>query len=54
MLEEVERRAPEAESYVVGHPVILPSGIDECGRELPIAPGDMTYFREQEDSSTRF
>ncbi|MER7103391.1 SGNH/GDSL hydrolase family protein [Streptomyces humidus] len=48
-LKEVARRAPQAEIYVVGYPAILPSDGTECGRELPIAPGDVTYLREKEE-----
>lgn len=40
---------PEAEVHVVGYPAILPSDVDERGRELPIVPGDMTYLREKEE-----
>ncbi|MFJ3306359.1 SGNH/GDSL hydrolase family protein [Streptomyces sp. NPDC086549] len=47
-LSEVRRRAPEARVYVVGYPAILPSDGAVCGRELPIAPGDITYLRETE------
>ncbi|MGI5455591.1 SGNH/GDSL hydrolase family protein [Streptomyces sp. CA-249302] len=47
-LDEIERRAPEARVYVVGYPAILPSESAECGREMSLAPGDVTFLRKQE------
>ncbi|WP_328748527.1 SGNH/GDSL hydrolase family protein [Streptomyces sp. NBC_00285] len=47
-LGEIRRRAPEARVYVVGYPAILPSDADRCGREMSLAPGDVTFLREQE------
>ncbi|MFE3037815.1 SGNH/GDSL hydrolase family protein [Streptomyces canus] len=47
-LTEINRRAPQARVYVVGYPAILPADGNGCGRELPLAPGDMSYLREKE------
>ncbi|KPI28638.1 hypothetical protein OV320_5099 [Actinobacteria bacterium OV320] len=47
-LTEIDRRAPEASVYVVGYPAILPAEGTECGRELPLAPGDVTFLRQKQ------
>ncbi|MGW1783264.1 SGNH/GDSL hydrolase family protein [Streptomyces sp. NPDC002143] len=47
-LAEIERRAPEARVYVVGYPAILPAEGTHCGRELPLAPGDVTFLRQKQ------
>ncbi|WP_159083253.1 SGNH/GDSL hydrolase family protein [Streptomyces sp. P3] len=47
-LTEINRRAPQARVYVVGYPAILPADGADCGGELPLAPGDMSYLREKE------
>ncbi|MDX3387970.1 SGNH/GDSL hydrolase family protein [Streptomyces niveiscabiei] len=47
-LGQIRRRAPEARVYVVGYPAILPSDSAECGREIPLAPGDVSFLRKQE------
>ncbi|WP_369188846.1 SGNH/GDSL hydrolase family protein [Streptomyces sp. R08] len=48
VLTEVKRRAPEARVYVVSYPAILPSDGADCGREMSLAPGDVTFLREKE------
>ena len=48
VLTEVRRRAPEARVYVVSYPAILPSDSADCGREMSLAPGDVTFLREKE------
>ncbi|MGQ4437549.1 MULTISPECIES: SGNH/GDSL hydrolase family protein [unclassified Streptomyces] len=48
VLTEVKRRAPEARVYVVSYPAILPSDGAGCGREMSLAPGDVTFLREKE------
>ena len=48
VLTEVRRRAPEARVYVVSYPAILPADSAECGREMSLAPGDVTFLREKE------
>ncbi|MEV0179717.1 SGNH/GDSL hydrolase family protein [Streptomyces sp. NPDC050625] len=47
-LGEVKRLAPHARVYVVGYPAILPADGHGCGRELGLAPGDVTFLREKE------
>ncbi|MER6158875.1 SGNH/GDSL hydrolase family protein [Streptomyces sp. NPDC001868] len=47
-LDEVARRAPKARVYVVGYPAILPSDDGDCGRELELAPGDVSFVRNKE------
>ncbi|MCZ0991054.1 SGNH/GDSL hydrolase family protein [Streptomyces diastatochromogenes] len=46
-LGEIRRRAPEASVYIVGYPAILPAKGGECGNDLPLAPGDMTFLRQK-------
>ena len=48
VLKEIGRRAPEARVYVIGYPAILPSDGTGCDRELPLAPGDITYLGEKQ------
>lgn len=48
VLTEVRRRAPEARVYVVSYPAILPSDSADCGRDMSLAPGDVTFLREKE------
>ena len=48
VLTEVKRRAPEARVYVVSYPALLPSDAADCGREMSLAPGDVTFLREKE------
>ncbi|WP_262062939.1 SGNH/GDSL hydrolase family protein [Streptomyces sp. STR69] len=48
ILTEVRRRAPEARVYVVSYPAILPADSADCGRDMSLAPGDVTFLREQE------
>jgi len=47
-LTEIDRRAPQARVYVVGYPAILPAEGTECGSELPLAPGDVTFMRQKQ------
>ena len=47
-LTEIDRRAPQARVYVVGYPAILPAEGTECGRELPLTPGDVTFLRQKQ------
>ncbi|WP_405735275.1 SGNH/GDSL hydrolase family protein [Streptomyces sp. NBC_01537] len=47
-LSEIKRRAPQARVYVVGYPAILPSSTTGCGREMALAPGDVSFLREKE------
>ncbi|MFF7469015.1 GDSL-type esterase/lipase family protein [Streptomyces sp. NPDC008092] len=47
-LREVHERAPQARVYVVGYPSILPSDASACDRAIPLAPGDVTFLRDQE------
>ncbi|MGW3408786.1 SGNH/GDSL hydrolase family protein [Streptomyces sp. NPDC000888] len=47
-LTEIGRRAPEARVYVVGYPAILPAEGTRCGRELPLAPGDVSFLRQKQ------
>ncbi|MFJ8138935.1 SGNH/GDSL hydrolase family protein [Streptomyces sp. NPDC096013] len=49
VLTEVGRRAPGARVYVVSYPAILPSDSADCGREMSLAPGDVTFLREKEE-----
>lgn len=48
VLNEIERRAPNARVLVVGYPSILPVENTACGRGLPIAPGDVTFLRQKQ------
>ena len=48
VLTEVKRRAPEARVYVVSYPAILPSDSADCGRDMSLAPGDVSFLREKE------
>ncbi|WP_427921079.1 SGNH/GDSL hydrolase family protein [Streptomyces sp. cg40] len=48
ILTEVKRRAPEARVYIVSYPAILPADSADCGREMSLAPGDVTFLREKE------
>ncbi|MGW0573550.1 SGNH/GDSL hydrolase family protein [Streptomyces tauricus] len=47
-LTEIERSAPKARIYVVGYPAILPIKGTHCGRDLPLAPGDITFLRQKQ------
>ncbi|MFG2350377.1 SGNH/GDSL hydrolase family protein [Streptomyces phaeochromogenes] len=47
-LTEIERRAPNARIYVVGYPAILPVEGTACGRDMPVAPGDVTFLRQKQ------
>lgn len=47
-LNEIERRAPEAQVYVIGYPAILPTKGTDCGGEIPLAPGDVAFLRHKE------
>ncbi|KPI05833.1 hypothetical protein OK074_4323 [Actinobacteria bacterium OK074] len=53
-LREIRDRAPEARIFVVGYPEILPpkssetDGAADCGREMGLAPGDVTYLNQKE------
>ncbi|UXY25765.1 SGNH/GDSL hydrolase family protein [Streptomyces sp. HUAS TT20] len=47
-LGEVKRRAPHARVHVVAYPAILPADGHGCGREMGLAPGDVTFLREKE------
>ncbi|MER5179996.1 SGNH/GDSL hydrolase family protein [Streptomyces sp. NPDC002896] len=47
-LSEVRNRAPKAQVYVVGYPAILPSEETDCGREMGLAPGDVTFLHARE------
>jgi lysophospholipase L1-like esterase len=46
-LKEVKHRAPQAGVYVVGYPAILPSKSSDCGREMGLAPGDVTFLHHE-------
>ncbi|WP_030937193.1 SGNH/GDSL hydrolase family protein [Streptomyces sp. NRRL S-646] len=49
VLHDIERRAPEARVFVVGYPAILPAeGAAGCGRAMGLAPGDVSFLRQQE------
>jgi lysophospholipase L1-like esterase len=48
VLNEVKRRAPEARIYVVSYPALLPADSADCGRDMSLAPGDVTFLREKE------
>ncbi|NUO44138.1 MAG: SGNH/GDSL hydrolase family protein [Streptomyces sp.] len=48
VLGDIRRRAPEARVYVVGYPTILPARGADCGPEMGLAPGDVTYLRQKE------
>jgi lysophospholipase L1-like esterase len=47
-LAEVHRRSPQATTFVVGYPAILPEVGPGCWPVLPIAPGDVAYLRDKE------
>lgn len=47
-LAEVKRRAPQARVYVVGYPAILPSTAGDCGRDMGLAPGDVTFLHQEQ------
>ncbi|MFF2125097.1 SGNH/GDSL hydrolase family protein [Streptomyces olivochromogenes] len=47
-LAEVERRAPQARVYVVGYPAILPATAGDCGRDMGLAPGDVTFLHQEQ------
>ncbi|MET7694064.1 SGNH/GDSL hydrolase family protein [Streptomyces canus] len=49
VLDEVSQRAPKARVYVVGYPSILPADASTCDGKIPLAPGDVTFLREQEE-----
>jgi lysophospholipase L1-like esterase len=48
VLTQVRRRAPEARVYVIAYPAILPADGGECGHEMNLAPGDVTFLRDKE------
>ncbi|WP_327312248.1 SGNH/GDSL hydrolase family protein [Streptomyces sp. NBC_01235] len=52
-LAEVRRRAPKARVYVVGYPAILPAGTADCGSEMGLAAGDVTYLHDKEQQLNR-
>ena len=47
-LNEIKHRAPEARVYVVGYPAILPVKGADCGRDMPLAPDDVTFLHQKE------
>ncbi|MFF2422882.1 SGNH/GDSL hydrolase family protein [Streptomyces mirabilis] len=47
-LAEVRRRAPQARVYVVGYPAILPAAAGDCGRDMGLAPGDVTFLHQEQ------
>lgn len=47
-LTEVKHLAPNARVYVVGYPAILPPNGSECGREMGLAAGDVTFLYQKE------
>ncbi|MFD3931033.1 SGNH/GDSL hydrolase family protein [Streptomyces sp. NPDC058614] len=47
-LREVERRAPQAQVYVVGYPAILPAKAAGCDDDMTLAPDDATYLDDKE------
>lgn len=44
----IRRRAPNAAVYVVGYPAALPSEAGNCGREMGLAPGDVTFLHQEQ------
>ncbi len=48
VLQGIHERAPEAEVFLVGYPVILPDEGDGCWPEVPISSGDVPYLRSIE------
>ena len=48
VLAEVGRRSPDARTFVVGYPAILPESHPGCWPVMPIAPGDVPYLRDKE------
>ncbi|MCK9901910.1 SGNH/GDSL hydrolase family protein [Frankia sp. Cpl3] len=47
-LDEIPRRAPHADVYLVGYPAILPADGLGCARTMGLANGDITYLRQKE------
>lgn len=50
VLDEIARRSPRAEVFVIGYPAILPettAGFALCRPTLPIATGDVAYLRDR-------
>lgn len=45
VLAEIERRAPQAEVFVVGYPALLPESGGGCWPLVPIVAGDISYLR---------
>jgi lysophospholipase L1-like esterase len=45
-LDEIHRRAPDAQVFVVGYPTILPATGPGCFLTVPIAAGDVPYLRD--------
>ncbi|WP_033320114.1 SGNH/GDSL hydrolase family protein [Streptomyces yerevanensis] len=48
VLGDIKRRAPEARTYVVGYPAILPDKGADCERAMGLAPGDVGFLRQKE------
>jgi hypothetical protein len=46
-LNDVKHRARQARIYVVGYPAILPAKGSNCGREMGLAPGDVTFMHHE-------
>lgn len=46
-LKEIEHLAPQARVYVVGYPAVLPAKNSDCGRDMGLAPGDVTFLRDE-------
>ncbi|MFC1437690.1 SGNH/GDSL hydrolase family protein [Streptacidiphilus sp. N1-10] len=46
-LKEVKQRAPQARVYIVGYPAILPSQGSDCGLDMGLAPGDVTFLNQE-------
>lgn len=51
-LTEIERRAPEAQVYVVGYPAIVPVTGTHCGRDMPSPPATSRSCARSNSSST--
>ncbi|MDT7558241.1 MAG: hypothetical protein QOI68_2711 [Pseudonocardiales bacterium] len=45
VLDEIDKRSPDAKVLVVGYPTILPDTGPGCFPVIPFSPGDVAYFR---------
>lgn len=48
VLAEIDRRAPQAEVFVVGYPAVLPDAGPGCWPIMPYTSGDVSYLRAKE------